>query len=78
LPCGFLMLLLPGLAEFAAHKPRNKPGSFFAAACMWRKIPFAERTVRRRKLHVLRFDPKGQSSFIPLLLLFKMEALLPF
>jgi hypothetical protein len=35
-------------------------------------------TVRRRKLHIVRFDPKGQSELIPLLLLFKMEALLPF
>ena len=66
-------------ASQSSH-PQMRKGSdsFFARTCAGRKIPLAERTVRRRKLHIIRFDPEGQSSFISLLLLFKMEALLPF
>ena len=61
------------LAEFAARKPRIRSEAFFAAECMWRKIPLAERTVRRRKLRIVRFGPRGQSSFAPLLLLLKWK-----
>ena len=42
------------------------------------KVSQSSRPARRRKLHIVRFVPMEQSSLIPLLLLFKMEAALPF
>ncbi len=43
-----------------------------------KKASQSSRLARRRKLHIVRFVPMEQSSLIPLLLLFKMEAALPF
>jgi hypothetical protein len=64
---------LKKLAEFAAAAADNSE-SFFHVP----REKTLTRSGRRRRLHIVRFGPSGQSSLISLLLLFKTEAVLPF